>query len=44
MIVAVPPSASGAEQNSAYAQLKEGRSGKPRRPSLLEVQSGKVER
>jgi len=35
MTVAGAPLASAAEQNSAYAQNKEGRFGKPGRPSLF---------
>src|SRR5260370_19943168 len=34
MTIAVAPLASAAEQNSAYARNKEGRFGKPGRPSL----------
>jgi len=35
MTIAGAPLASAAEQNSAYARNKEGRFGKPGRPSLL---------
>ena len=35
MTIAAAPLASAAEQNSAYARHKEGRSGKPGRPSLF---------
>jgi hypothetical protein len=35
MTIAAAPLASAAEQNSAYAQNKEGRFGKPGRPSLF---------
>jgi hypothetical protein len=35
MTIAGAPLASAPEQNSAYAQNKEGRFGKPGRPSLL---------
>jgi len=37
MTIAGAPLASAPEQNSAYAQNKEGRFGKPGRPSLLNV-------